>query len=380
MLFEGFVGMNFPLLLPSSKLKMLAIKLTLFIVVASIYTLCVTASDENFEQVAVESENASDMQPDEEIVLEREKRSPWGGRRRRRWGGVRIRVRRVGKVIGKAAGKVVKAVKKIPTAVKKVVKKIPKEIKRVGKQAGSVVRRTVTKVRTAIRKTVHAIKKTARKVKEIPRNAGRALKKIRDKLKENVGKLLAKKEKEEEIIEEIPEPEAPQPPKPTEPPKPEPETSGPIVVTRPPCDDICQVVKEYSRDAEFFRQGYCAFYTVKRNHQDFFLDRNTNKTLGTWVRDVAAECLSLYISYGEEIKKLDAKLKFDNQQQLTQKCMQSAQQACLQSTANDNIDYFRMRCLKPCYGFSGCVAEDKNIVSLVQKGISIHDAKLNSAF
>ena len=99
--------MNFLLLLPSSKLKMLAIKLTLFIVVVSIYTLSARASDENLDQVAVESEYASDMEPDEEIILEREKRSPWGGRRRRRWGAS------VKKAVGKAVAKGIKIANKV---------------------------------------------------------------------------------------------------------------------------------------------------------------------------------------------------------------------------------------------------------------------------
>ena len=86
---------------------MLAIKLTLLIVVVSVYTLSATASDDYLEQVAVESENASHMQPGEQIVLEREKRSPWGGRRRRRWGAS------VKKAVGKAVAKGIKIANKV---------------------------------------------------------------------------------------------------------------------------------------------------------------------------------------------------------------------------------------------------------------------------
>lgn len=326
------------------------------------------ANDEHVEG-QVSFSDGGELTNDEEELHERVKRSPspWGGRRRRRWR-VRVRsaVRKVGRAVRKTVRKVGSAVRKIPQKVKKVVRK-----------AGRAVRRSIRKASRAVRKTVQEVKRAGRKIKTIPRKVDKSIRKIRDKVKESIAKIIIRKkeeEKEEEVVV------VPLPTDPVTGPT-EPDTTGTpeVIVTTKGCDLDCQSINDFSKSTQFFKQGHCAFYITRRQHRDFFLDRNKNKTLDVWMGDIAKEALELYKAYGEALKTVKTDFVIKTEPQLREACIKSARSTCANMSPQDVMAFYKLKCLKPCAGFSGCTSQDANLVKLINNAITTHDNRLNYA-
>eukprot|EP00794_Sanderia_malayensis_P007187 gene7187-7993_t len=329
------------------------------------------------EGIPVDDDDGSlaDDEDDDEL-RERMKKAPgWGGRRRRRWGGVRlrrvsfrrVRLRRVR--LPRVRLRRVRLPRVRLRRVRLPRVRLPRvRFRRVRLPRVRLRRVRLPRVGRLIRRFVRSrlvrrIKKVGRKVTTIPRRM------IINKVKTAIKKILKKITGggggggggTDKVV-------------PTVGP-----TVGPTISPTQGCDANCQKIKGLAQSTAFFRQDHCAFYMARRQHRDFFLDRNKNKTLESWVASIVTEALDLYKAYADALKAVKKDFVVKTGQQLRQACITSARTACTSKPAQDVMAFYKLKCLKPCAGFSGCTSQDANLVKLINNAIAAHDNKLNIA-
>ena len=278
----------------------------------------------------------------------RVERSP-GWRRRFR---VRIRrpIRKIGRAVRRTVRKVGQGVRNVARKVKSGVKKLAAKTKAAIKKAGSKLRNVAKKAKERVKSAAKKIKSHAKKIVKAP---GNLAKKIRDKLAS-----LIKKDKGEEEEEEVTKPVTVPVPVPTKPPK-------------PVCNYACQFVKNAMKEAEFFKQSFCAFYTVKRQHRDFLIDRNFNTTLDYLINDVSKESLNFYTTLVEVLRSENPKIRVESRQKVSYDCARGGMMEC--GSSGLNKDLLALKCLKPCSGFSGCNQSDRNLQRAVDQAYDAFD-------
>ena len=316
-------------------------------------------------------ETASDLVSSNDLEQEEEgdphvrvERSPGWRRFRPRIRRPRIRVRKTVRKIGRAARKVVKKVKhgvrKVGQKVKGGVKKLAAKTKAAIKKAGSKLRGVARRAKDRVRSTVRRLKTKVKKVVKIP---GDLAKKIRDRLK---ALIIKDKEEEEEAEEEevIIEPEV----LPTD-------TAIPTKPPKPVCNSACQFMKKALQAADFFKQSFCAFYNVRRQHRDFLLDRNFNMTLEYLLNEGQRESLSFYSTLIEVLQAENGVISLESRQKVSSDCAEGKLLTC--SSENIHKALRKLACLKPCPGFLGCAQRDEELQNAINQAFEAFSKTVN---
>ena len=307
---------------------------------------------------------SSELEEEEETEQHvRVERSP-GWRRR-----FRVRVRKPIRKIGRAVRKTVKKVKhgvktvgrKIGKGVKKAVSKVKSGVKKLAAKTKAAIKKAGSKLRGAVKKAKEKIKSNVRrlksKIKKVVRVPGDLAKKLRDKLMS-----LNKKEEEEEEEEVIIEPEV----NPTD------ATifTNPPRVTKPVCNSACQFIRNAAKEAEFFKQSFCAFYTVRRQHRDFLIDRNFNVTLEYILNDVMRESLNFYSTLAEILQAEVSKITLESREKVSSDCARGKLMTCSSTGVDKAVR--KLMCLIPCSGFSGCNQSDKGLQTAIDQAVEAY--------
>ena len=299
--------------------------LVVLVLVAIVTEASASNSVDHFDADATEISPNDNIESDVEEEHERIKRSP-GWRRR-----FRVRVRRPIRKIGRAVRKVGQGVRKAARKVKEGVKKVASKAKAAIKKAAGKLKNSWKKARD---KTKSALRKVKDKVKSIGKLPVKLAKKVKDKLKEKIMSKLAKEEGDEVPVTES-------------------------------CDEDCKFVRKCLKVVELFKRSFCAFYTLRRKHNDFMVDRNLNSTLALIINDIIIDSLSFYTELSQVLRLFDPSLKIEDRQSLSARCSKGLM-PCLPGTASTG-EFHKLKCLKPCYGFTGCAASDKELMQTVDK-------------
>ncbi|XP_065058544.1 uncharacterized protein LOC135686268 [Rhopilema esculentum] len=303
--------------------------LVVLVLVAIVTEASASNSVDHFDTDAAEISPNDNIESDLEEEHERIKRSP-GWRRR-----FRVRIRRPIRKIGRAVRKVGQGVKKAARKVKAVVKKVASKAKEAIKKAAGKLKTAWKKARD---KTKSALRKVKDKVKSIGKLPVKLAKKLKDKLKEKILRKLAKEEGDE-VSEET-------------------------TVTES-CDADCKFVRECLKVVELFKRSFCAFYTLRRKHNDFMVDRNLNSTLTLIINDIIIDSLSFYSELSNVLRLFYPSMKIEDRKSLSARCSKGMM-PCVPGPASTG-EFHKLKCLKPCYGFTGCAASDKELMQVVDK-------------
>ena len=344
-------------------------KLTSLLSLALVSFLVLIQESSANDKLTVEAHDditAAEFIPSDELEQEEEteqhvrvERSP-GWRRRFR---VRIRkpirkvssavrktVKKVGHGVKKAGRKIGQGIKKAASKVKSGVKKLASKTKAAIKKAGSKLKGAVKKAKERIKSNVRKLKSKVKKVVRLPVDLA---KKLRDKLRS-----LNKKDEEEEEEEVIIIPTDPS------------IVTNPPIVTKPVCNSACQFIKNVAKEAEFFKKSFCAFYTVRRQHRDFLIDRNFNVTLQYILNDVMRESLNFYSTLAEILKAEDSKITLESREKVSSDCAGGKLMTCRSSGVDKSVR--KLMCLIPCFGFSGCNQSDRDLQRAVDRAVEAY--------
>lgn len=312
-------------------------------------------NEEDFS--ALDELERSDDEEEEHIRVER---SP-GWRRRFR---VRIRkpIRKIGRTVRKAAKKVAHGVRKVGQGIKKVARKVKAGVKKLASKTKAAIKKAARKVKEAVKRAKERAKSAVKKLKENIKKIAKAPKDLGKKLKDKLKSLIAKGEEEEEEEKEVVV-------------EPEVTPTQPTVPTKPPCNIACQFLRACLKEAEFFKRSYCTFYTLRRQHQDFLIERNLNLTLGYIITDIMRESVHFYSTLAEVLLTAEPPIASDSREKISRDCAGGILMKCNANDVKD--DLFKLKCLKPCSGFTGCEQSDKSLTLGVDKAAESYARAVN---
>lgn len=281
-------------------------------------------------------------------------RSP-GWRRRFR---VRVRVRKpirkIGSFVRKTARKVGQGVRKVGQGIKKVARKVKTGVKKLASKTKAAIKKAASKLKGAAKRVKEKMRSSMRRLKEKVKKIVKAPKNLAKKIKDKLKSLVAK----DKI--EIEEPETVEPTLATS-------QATASVVTKPVCSSACQFIKSCLKEAETFKQTYCAFYMVKRKHTDFLIDRNFNVTLEYIINDILKESWYFYSTLSEVLLAADPSIKFESKAKVSADCARGKFMTCRSDDGKNAL--FKMKCMKPCLGFTQCEVSDKQLKHAINQGI-----------
>ena len=289
-----------------------------------------------------------DAAEDEYEDHRREARSPFWGRRFR----VKIKVpnpvKKAGNALGKTFGKVANSVKggiwtalRI-TGVDKLASKATAEIK---KAAGDLEK--------ALNKAKERIKPIAQTVEVAAKGQGILALRLLQKLQSMNYKELDGEDNS-----------GPTP------------SAGP---SKPGCGASCRLMKNLKSGVNFFKQSFCTFYSVKRNHRDFLNDRNTNLTAESIINVFKEQSFIFYQRISVEYNKLAAswnytKLGTEGKKKVSKDCSRGQLMPCDSTVVYDAL--VKLKCFKACHGFDGCEVQDERLMQAVDLVVAAYLKKL----
>ena len=288
--------------------------------------------------------------------------------------------RNIGRNVDKGARNIGRNVDKgarnIGRNVDKGARNIGRNVDNSAKEAARNVKETIKKLTAG---TKGAITKAGKNLREIAKKAKKGGESIAKRTKEAIGKVFKapkdlkdklidylekEAEKEKEVAEEENENGDESEEEDGEDDETEPTVSptqytasnneatkpmSPLKPTAQPCNAVC-VLKKY---AEFFKYTYCAFYSVRSKHADFYTLRNKNVTLSDVTTQVVNNALAFYDALAQALQEQNVSIL--SRQTVYEKCANDTLMACSSERVNKIL--LHMKCLKPCKGLVECESD-----------------------
>ena len=260
---------------------------------------------------------------------------------------------------------------KVPNPVRKAGHAISKSVRKVAQNIGGGVGKTLKTVKAGIDKLPSKAKE---EIKKAAVNLHKAIKKAKEQIKpvfqkvdvaaklpavltvDLLRKLHSLNHKDVDVKDDVG-------PTPSEEP------------SRPDCDASCKLMKKLTDGADFFKQSFCTFYSVKRNHIDFLNDRNLNSTIENNINLARSDSYRLYQGIASAYNKL-AKgwnytvLEIDTKRKVSKDCFAGRFMSCESTRFYEKL--LNLKCLIPCQGFDGCELEDKRLMEAVDQAYAAY--------